>query len=107
MEEPPEKELETVSFVVHATRGVIRDQRVRRKAMLVLLVLALLLVFAGATFLSELLNPHEHLGRFLFFWLACAWITLTAMLLAAFDLLVVRAEGRKAERALRQRFSDD
>ena len=34
METPPEeKNLEAVSFVVHATRGVIRDQRTRRKAM--------------------------------------------------------------------------
>jgi membrane protein CcdC involved in cytochrome C biogenesis len=107
MDEPPEKELQTASFVVHTTRGVIRDQSVRRKVMFVLLIVALLLVFSGITFLSETLNPREYPGRFMLFWFACGWLALTSMLLAAFDLLMVRAQARKTERLLHERFPDD
>jgi biotin transporter BioY len=105
MDEPPGKPLRTVSFVVHATRGVIRDQSVRRKTMFILLVIALAVLFAGSTVLAPVISPREHAGWFIFFWFICGWLTLTAMLLAIFDLLMVRLEGRKAERTLRQRFS--
>src|SRR4051812_228171 len=102
MAEPgDEKPLQTTSFVIHATRGVVRDQSVRRKVMFYLMIVALLLVFAGSTFLSGLLNPREHLVRALIYWFACIWLTLTALLLAAFDLLKVRADARREERRLR------
>ena len=99
---PEQKPLRTVPFVIHATRGVIRDQTTRRKTMFVLLVIAMLLVFAGSTFLAPYLNPREHLGWALLFWLACVWLTLTALLLALFDLLALRIAGRAAERQLRE-----
>lgn len=98
---PEDKPLRTASFVVHATRGLIRDQSARRKTMFVLLVVALVLLFAGSTFLSSILNPRVHLWLSILFWAVCLWLTLTAMLLALFDLLVVRAQARKAERLLR------
>jgi hypothetical protein len=98
---PEEKPLRTASFVVHATRGVIRDQTTRRKTMFVLLVIALVLLFVGSTFLSSILNPREHPVWFTLYWFACGWLTFTAMLLALFDLLIVRAQARKAERLLR------
>ena len=101
---PDEKHLQTTSFVAHATRGVIRDQKTRRKAMLFLLALALLLLIAGFTFLQTALNPREHPWRVIFFWIVCIWLTFTALLLALFDLLVVRLQARRAERALREKF---
>jgi uncharacterized membrane protein len=101
---PDEKRLRTTSFVVHATRGVIRDQTTRRKAMLFLLMLALLLLIAGFTFLAPALNPREHPWRVVLFWIVCIWLTFTALLLALFDLLVVRLQARRAERALREKF---
>jgi len=100
---PDEKRLRTTSFVVHATRGVIRDQNTRRKAMLVLLMLALLLLISGFTFLQPALNPQEHPWRVILFWIVCIWLTFTAMLLALFDLLVLRLEARRAGRALREK----
>src|SRR5437879_6583964 len=98
---PDEKRLRTTSFVVHATRGVIRDQNTRRKAML--LMLALLLLISGFTFLQPALNPQEHPWRVILFWIVCIWLTFTAMLLALFDLLVLRLEARRVERALREK----
>ncbi len=99
---PEDKPLRTVSFIVHATRGVIRDHNTRRKTMLMLLVAALVLLSSGSTFLQVVLNPREHPGWFILFWLTCAWLTLTAMLLAIFDLLIVKLEARKAQRLLQQ-----
>jgi hypothetical protein len=100
---PDEKRLRTTSFIVHATRGVVRDQNTRRKAMLSLLALALLWLISGFTFLQPALNPQEHPWRVILFWIVCIWLTFTAMLLALFDLLVLGLEARRAERALREK----
>ena len=102
-----EKRLQASSFIVHATRGVIRDQQTRRKAMVLLLVIALLLLILGATVLAPWLNPREHLIATLVFWLACIWLTLTALLLALFDLLVVRVQARRAQRELREKLRSE
>jgi hypothetical protein len=106
METPPkEKELETVSFVVHATRGVLRDQKTRRKAMIFCLALAVLMLLAGFTVFQTVLNPREHPWFVILFWIACVWLTFTAMLLAIFDLLIIRAETRRTQRALREKMN--
>ena len=108
MENPPdEKELETVSFIVHATRGLIRDQKTRRKAMVVLLGLAVLMLIAGFTIFQSALNPHEHPWIVILFWVACVWLTFTATLLAIFDLIVIRSEARRSQRELRQRLESE
>jgi uncharacterized membrane protein len=100
---PEEKELQPVSFIVHATRGVIRDQKTRRKAMVLLLALAVLMLLAGFTVFQSALNPQEHPWFVILFWVACIWLTFTAMLLALFDLVIIRLEARRAQRALREK----
>ena len=100
---PQEKELQPVSFIAHVTRGVIRDQKTRRKAMALLLGLAVLMLLAGFTVLQSFMNPREHPWFVILFWVACVWLTFTATLLALFDLLIVRLEARRAERALREK----
>jgi len=92
--------LRIVSFVLHATRGLIRDQSTRRWTMFVVLTLAMVLLFAGTTFLQPFLSPREHPGWFIFFWMLCAWLTFFALLLAVFDLLTVKMQARAARRIL-------
>ena len=70
--------------------------------MLFVVGIAALMVISGSTFLRPILDPREHLLWFLVFWLGCAWFTLTALLLALFDVLLVRAQARKAQRELRE-----
>ena len=74
--------------------------------MFVVLVVALALLFLGSTFLRSLLNPHEHPVCFIFYWLVCAWLTVTAMLLALFDMLVVRARARNDGKVLRNKLPE-
>jgi hypothetical protein len=94
--------LRIVSFAAHSARGLIRDQAARRWAMFITVLVSMLMLFAGSTFLEPLLAPREHPGRFIMFWLACAWFTLTAVGMALFDLLMVRAQSRAAKRELRE-----
>jgi len=96
-----EKAQGATSLIIHVTRGIIRNRSTRRKTMFVLLMVALILLVSGSTFLQSTLNPREHPAEFILFWLICAWLTLTAMLLAIFDLLTLRLEARMAERASR------
>jgi hypothetical protein len=93
--------LRIASFAAHSARGLIRNQTTRRWAMFITVLVAMLMLFAGSTFLEPLLAPREHPGRFICFWVACAWFTLTALALALFDLLMVRAQSRIAKRELR------
>ena len=87
-------------FAAQASRGLIRDQGARRKMMFAAVAVAVLLAVAGSTFLRDILSPREHPIWFILFWLACAWMTVLAILLALFDLLIVRAQGRAARRQL-------
>jgi len=102
MNPEPEKRLRTGSFSAHAARGIIRDPAARRKVMFALLFAAVLLVVAGSTFLQDFLHAREHPMRFIVFWVACAWVMITALLLALLDLLTTRARARTAERMLRE-----
>ena len=99
---PEEKRLQHGSFAIHVTRGVIRDQRTRRQVMIVVLVAAVVLMILGTTILQGPLDPHERPGWFIFFWLICAWLTTTAILLALFDLLALTSAARKARQKLRE-----
>ena len=103
---PEEKDLEVGSFTVHATRGLLRDRGSRRKVMAGAVAVSLLAMVLGSTVLDSLLNPHEHPTRFIVFWLACGWITITALLLALLDLLIVRKEARMLQQQLRHKYSE-
>lgn len=102
-EEENPKQLETAAFTVHATRGVIRDRGMRRKMILILLVFAVVMLFAGSTVLQSLLDPREHGVRFVVYWGIVVWLTATIILLALYDLLMVRREERAARRSLQAR----
>ena len=102
---PPKKSFWMVPFTVHATRGLLRDERSRRKTMGISLLIAVVMLVTGLTVLKPWLNPHEHPWRFIFFWFACAWETVLVLLLALLDLLLVRAQARAARRTFQEEFS--
>lgn len=93
-------------FAIHATRGLLRDQRSRRKTMAISLIIALVLLAGGLTVFRPWLDPHAHPLRFILYWLACAWETILVLLLALLDLLLVRAQTRAEKKVLREQFSN-
>jgi hypothetical protein len=64
------------------------------------------MLVTGLTVFRSWLHPHEHPWRFVLFWFACAWQTVLAILLALFDLLMVRADARAARKAVREQVAD-
>ena len=92
----------TAQFIIQVSKGLIRNQRARRVLMFYSVLIALVLLFAGATFFDASLRAHPLL--FLAYWAVCAWITLLAVLLALFDMLVVRGGVRRERRRLEQEY---
>lgn len=99
------KQLDVPSFAVHSTRGLIRDRKMRRALMVGCVVVALLLIVGGSTVFNSALNPHEHPVWFILYWIACGWVTILALLLAMFDLLVVRREARAQRENLERQYA--
>jgi hypothetical protein len=66
--------------------------------MFYVLLAALVMLFAGSVLIEHWLR--ENIWLFLFWWGVCAWLTLLAVLLAVFDMLVVRAAAEQERRRL-------
>ncbi len=103
---PSKKSFSVLPFAAHATRGLIRDQGTRRMVMLGTVLLAVGLVVAGATLLERVLDHRAHPVCFILYWFACGWLAVLAMLLAIFDVLIVRAQARAARRGLGRQFTE-
>ena len=103
---PPNKPFWMVPFTIQATQGLLRDQRSRRVIMAISLAVTLLLLVCGLTVLREWLDPHQHAGRFILYWLICGWQTLLALLLALLDILMVRAQAQAARKALHKEMAE-
>jgi hypothetical protein len=90
-----------VRFVIQVSKGLIRSQRVRRTLMFYNVLVLLLMIFVGSTFLWGWLR--EHVWFFIGYWGLCAWLTLLAFLLAVYDMAKVRQDARRE----RQRLVDE
>jgi hypothetical protein len=65
-------------------------------------LIALIMLFVGAVILDGWLREHVWPWLFLLWWAGCAWLTLLAVLLALFDMIVLRAASRRARHRLEQ-----
>jgi len=83
------------------SKAVLRDTRLRRNMMLWLMAVALLMLFFGSWLLSDDW-ARKHYALYFLYWAFCLWITLTAVLLAVFDMLVIRATGRAMRRQIEE-----
>jgi hypothetical protein len=75
----------------------------RRATMFVVAILAMLVVFFGSVFLG---SKDENPWLFIGYWLGCAWLTVLLLLLALYDLIVVRAKMAEEQRKLKAEFFD-
>ena len=94
-----------LGWVIRYTRGLILDQHLRRLTMFYVIIGAMLMAFAGEVFLDGWLRQNP--WRFLGYYLACAWLTVVAALLALYDLLMIRLQHRAIRRELRARMLGD
>jgi hypothetical protein len=98
-------------FLIALTLGVIRDPRMRRWFMFYSLLVALVQIFLGVTFLWAPLLQRPWI--FITYWIACVWLTISALLLALYDMVAIRAAARQerhrleAEYARRKSAPDD
>jgi len=90
--------------IIQIAKAIVRDSQLRRGAMFWLTLGSLVLLFLGATVLDAPLQSRPIL--FILWWLACGWLMCASVLLAAFDMLAIRAAGRKARRDLVKRMLD-
>ena len=67
--------------------------------MLILILAAAVILFFGSTLLSSWLIARPFL--FLLYWGGCAWFTMTAVLLAVFDMCNLRVRARAWKKRLR------
>ena len=88
-------------LILLLTKGIIRDPHARRKLMFWVMMTAMLMLFFGSVLLSDRW-AREHHWIYLFYWLACAWLTLAGMLLALLDVLIIRAKHRITRRKIEQ-----
>ena len=70
------------------------------------IMVALVMLFLGSWLLSDRWG-REHPFFFMIYWLVCAWLTLTGILLAVLDILILRATQRAARRILEKQILDD
>lgn len=92
-----------LKLVLQLTKGIIRDQKARRIAMFYIMLAALVMLFIGSVFLSDRW-AREHFWPFVGYWLVCVWLTLSGMLLAVLDVLIIRAATRAHRRKLESEF---
>jgi len=87
--------------IIQLTRGLIQNQRTRRQAMFYTSLGSVLILFFGSTVLASTLRNHVLI--FVLWWFACAWLMITSVLLAIFDMLMIRAAARREKRNLARR----
>ena len=91
-----------LKLVIQISRGLIRDQTARRQLMFYSILGALVMLFLGSAMLFPWLRQNPIL--FIIYWALCGWVTVIAMLLAIFDLLIVRTTARRERKRLEQEF---
>ena len=92
-------------LVILFSKGILRDQRTRRIAMLWLMGIAVVMLFLGSWLLSDGW-ARAHPWLYFLYWAACGWLTLTGVLLALLDILLIRAAARATRRHLEQQFAE-
>ena len=97
------RKIPAVAFAM--ARSIAGDQSARRRALFRMTLGACVALFLGATLFSPYLEQHRWL--FVFYWLGVAWLTLTIVLVAVYDVLAVLAEGRRARRELERRLTEE
>jgi len=88
----------SVKFILAYSLGLIRDSHARRHTMFYTTLASVMLLFIGSVLIDRVLR--EHPLWFVAWWGLCAWLMVASLLLALFDILMIRSAARKARRDL-------
>ncbi len=91
-----------LKFAILFSKGLLRNQQTRRLIMFYDVIAALVMLFAGCSFLAGWLRGH--LLSFMAYWALCGLLTLLALLLALFDLLMLRLVEKRERVKLREKY---
>ena len=69
--------------------------------MLWLMLVAMVMLFLGSWLMPDEWARH-HVRLYFLYWVMCAWLTIAGMLLAVFDMLIIRAAGQAMRRRIEQ-----
>ncbi len=94
----PPRGSDLVGLTIAICLGVIRDQRVRRSVLFIVMIIIMAMLFCGVVFFDRWLAKHPIL--FLLYWGACLWFTGLSILMALYDMLMVRKAGIISRRKL-------
>jgi hypothetical protein len=85
-------------FIIQVSKGLLRNQRARRLMMFYGIIIAMVLLFFGSTFLENRLR--QNLLLFVIYWGACAWLTILVLGMALLDILLIRSAARRERKRL-------
>ena len=94
----PHKGKTALSGIAGIVRGLLFDARQRRVIMIYVIAAAVGLTVVGGTVGFDALRAN--LWAFAAYWLLCGFLTLLAVLLAIYDLLLLRLLARRVQREL-------
>ncbi len=92
------------AIIVAAGRIILRNRKHRRNLIFGLTLLTLFLVFGGTVLLGDQLM--EHPWAFLSFWLICFLSVGLVLMLAIYDIGMVRSEFRSQRKKLERELDD-
>lgn len=93
-----------IRTIILLSKGILRDQRSRRTMMFWLMGVAVVMLFLGSVLMSDRW-AREHWLLFFVYWAVCGWLTLTGVLLALLDMLLIRAAARAMRRQLEEQLA--
>ncbi len=85
--------------IILLTKGILRDTRLRRNLMLWVMLAAMVMLFLGSWLMSDSW-ARRHFWLYFAYWAVCAWLTIAGLLLAVFDILIIRAMARAMKRRI-------
>ncbi len=91
--------MRNTTFAATIAKGIVRDRNARRTVLFFIVLGDILMVAAGAMPLAGWLGENPLL--FLLYWGACIWLTLFSLLMAMYDLLMLRVERRRERQRLK------
>jgi len=91
---------DSLQFIIAISKGIARDMRARRTVLFFVVLVAMLMAFVGAVPLGGWLTTERPI-LFLLYWGACAWLTVLSILLALYDMLMLRQEAKRERRRIK------